>query len=83
MRIWHVCSVVDDLSRAKHASPGTAIQIFEELFIGCYNGYLVVDPTKHVRDRAAAMTVLLVEKPGPGTHLLDCVREAFAKHATP
>ena len=60
VRIWHVCSVVEDLSRAKHASPGMAIQIFEELFIGCYN-----------------------EKPGLGTYLLDRVREAFAKHATP
>lgn len=39
------------------------------------------DPTKHVRDRAVELGVLLVEKPGLGTHLLDCVREAFAKPA--
>jgi two-component system response regulator FixJ len=38
-------------------------------------------PTKHVRNRAAAMAVLVVEKPGLGSYLLDCVREAVAKHA--
>jgi FixJ family two-component response regulator len=37
------------------------------------------NPTKYVRDRAAAIAVLVVEKPGLG--LLDCVREAVAKHA--
>ena len=38
------------------------------------------NPTKYVRDRAAAVAVLVVEKP-PGSYLLDCVHEAFAKHA--
>ena len=38
------------------------------------------NPTKYVRDRAAAIAVLVVEKP-PGSYLLDCVHEAFAKHA--
>ena len=37
------------------------------------------NPTKYVRDRAAAIAVLVIEKPGLG--LLDCVREAVAKHA--
>jgi two-component system, LuxR family, response regulator FixJ len=37
------------------------------------------NPTKYVRDRAAAIAVLVVEK--PGRCLLDCVREAVAKHA--
>ncbi len=37
--------------------------------------------TKYVRDRAAAAAVLVVEKPGLGSYLLDCVREAVAKHA--
>jgi len=36
--------------------------------------------TKYVRDRAAAIAVLVVEKP-LGSYLLDCVHEAFAKHA--
>ena len=39
------------------------------------------DPTKYVRDRAAAIAVLVVEKPALGGCLLDCVREAVAKHA--
>jgi two-component system response regulator FixJ len=39
------------------------------------------NPTRHVRDRAAAMATLVVEKPGLGVHLPDCVREAVAKHA--
>jgi two-component system, LuxR family, response regulator FixJ len=38
-------------------------------------------PTEYVRDRASAMTVLVVEKPGLGSYLLDCVREAVAKRA--
>jgi two-component system response regulator FixJ len=39
------------------------------------------NPTKYVQNRAAAMAVSVVEKPGLGSHLLDCVREAVAKHA--
>jgi two-component system, LuxR family, response regulator FixJ len=39
------------------------------------------NPTKHVRDRAAAMAALVVEKSGQEIYLLDCVREAVAKHA--
>ena len=39
------------------------------------------NPTKYVRDRAAAIAVLVVEKPGLGSYLLDCVREAVATHA--
>jgi two-component system, LuxR family, response regulator FixJ len=39
------------------------------------------NPTKYVRDRAAAIAVLVVEKTGLGSYLLDCVHEAFAKHA--
>jgi FixJ family two-component response regulator len=39
------------------------------------------NPTKYVRDAAAAIAVLVVEKPKLGNHLLDCVREAVAKHA--
>jgi two-component system, LuxR family, response regulator FixJ len=39
------------------------------------------NPTKYLRDRAAAIAVLVVEKPGLGSYLLDCVREAVAKHA--
>ncbi len=39
------------------------------------------NPTKYVRDRAAAIAVLVVEKPRLGSDLLDCVREAVAKHA--
>jgi two-component system, LuxR family, response regulator FixJ len=39
------------------------------------------NPTEHVRDRAAAIAVLVVEKPRLGSYLLDRVREAFAKHA--
>ncbi|HWN52883.1 MAG TPA: response regulator, partial [Xanthobacteraceae bacterium] len=38
------------------------------------------NPTKYVRDRAAAIAVLVVEKPRLGSYLLDCVREAVAKH---
>ena len=38
------------------------------------------NPTKYVRDRAAAIAVLVVEKPGLGSYLLDCVRGAVAKH---
>ena len=37
--------------------------------------------TNCMRDRAAAIAVLVVEKPKLGNHLLDCVREAVAKHA--
>src|ERR1700758_3433197 len=32
------------------------------------------NPTEYVRDRAAAIAVLVLEKPGLGSHLLDCVR---------
>jgi FixJ family two-component response regulator len=39
------------------------------------------NPTKDVRDRAAAIAVLVVEKPCQGSYLLDCVREAVAKNA--
>jgi len=39
------------------------------------------NPTNYVRDRAAAIAVLVVEKPRLGSYLLDCVREAVAKHA--
>ena len=39
------------------------------------------NPTKYVRDRAAANAVLVVEKPWLGGDLLNCVREAVAKHA--
>jgi len=38
------------------------------------------NPTEYVRDRAAAIAVLVVEKPRLGSYLLDCVREAVAKH---
>jgi len=38
------------------------------------------NPTEYVRDRAAAIAVLVVEKPWLGSFLLDCVREAVAKH---
>jgi two-component system, LuxR family, response regulator FixJ len=39
------------------------------------------NPTKHVRDRAAAAAVLVVEKPAPGGYLLHCIRQVVAKHA--
>jgi two-component system response regulator FixJ len=39
------------------------------------------DPTKYVRDRAAAIAVLVVEKLQLASCLPDCVREAVAKHA--
>ena len=39
------------------------------------------NPAKYVRDRAAAISALVVEKPQLGSYLLDCVREAVAKHA--
>ena len=39
------------------------------------------NPTEYVRDPAAAIAVLVVEKPCLGNYLLDCVREAVAKHA--
>jgi FixJ family two-component response regulator len=39
------------------------------------------NPTEDVRDRAAAIAVLVVEKPCQGTYLLDCVRAAVAKNA--
>jgi FixJ family two-component response regulator len=39
------------------------------------------NPTKYVRDRAAAAAVLVVEKPAMGNYLVDCVREAVAKNA--
>ena len=51
---------------------GRGVSISAILFTG--------NPTKYVRDRAAAIAVLVVEKPGLGD-LLDCVREAVAKHA--
>jgi two-component system, LuxR family, response regulator FixJ len=37
--------------------------------------------TKSVRDRAAASAVLVVEKPGLGSYLVDRVREAVEKHS--
>jgi two-component system, LuxR family, response regulator FixJ len=37
------------------------------------------NPTKHVRDRAAAIAVLVVEKPQLGNYLVDCVREAVVR----
>jgi two-component system, LuxR family, response regulator FixJ len=39
------------------------------------------NPTEYVRDQAAAIAVLVVEKPRLGSYLLDCVREAIAKQA--
>ncbi|MGA7803784.1 response regulator transcription factor [Bradyrhizobium sp.] len=39
------------------------------------------DPNKYVRDRAAAIAVLVVEKMHLGSYLPSCVREAIAKHA--
>ena len=39
------------------------------------------NPAKHVRDHAAAIAVLVVEKPLLGSYLLDCVREAGGRHA--
>jgi two-component system, LuxR family, response regulator FixJ len=39
------------------------------------------NPAKYVRDRAAAIAVLVIEKPRLGSYLLDCVHEAVAKHA--
>jgi two-component system response regulator FixJ len=39
------------------------------------------NPTEYVRNRAAAIAVLVVEKPRLGSNLLNCVREAVAKHA--
>jgi FixJ family two-component response regulator len=39
------------------------------------------NPAKYVRDRAAAISVLVVEKPQLGSYLLDSVREAVARHA--
>ena len=39
------------------------------------------NPTKYVRDRAAAVAALVVEKPALGSYLLECVRDAVAKHA--
>jgi two-component system response regulator FixJ len=38
------------------------------------------NPTNYVRDSAAAIAVLVVEKPKLGSYLLDCVRDAIAKH---
>ena len=38
------------------------------------------NPTEHVRHRAAAIAVLVVEKPWIGSYLMDRVREAVAKH---
>jgi FixJ family two-component response regulator len=38
------------------------------------------NPTEYVRHRAAAISVLVVEKPWLGSYLLDRVREAVAKH---
>jgi two-component system, LuxR family, response regulator FixJ len=34
-----------------------------------------------VRDHAAEISVLVVEKPQLGSYLLDCVREAVGRHA--
>ena len=39
------------------------------------------NPTEYVRDRAAAIAVLVVEKPRLGSVLMNYVREAVAKHA--
>ena len=39
------------------------------------------NPIKYVRDRAAAIAVLVVDKLAPGSYLLECVRDAVAKHA--
>jgi two-component system response regulator FixJ len=38
------------------------------------------NPAKYVRDRAAAVAVLVIEKPSPGSYLVDSVRQAVAKH---
>jgi len=38
-------------------------------------------PAKYVRDRAAALGVLVVEKPRLGDYLLERIREAVAKQA--
>ena len=38
------------------------------------------NPTEYVRHRAAAIAVLVVEKPWLGSYLLDRVREAVTKH---
>jgi len=40
---------------------------------------ITANPTEYVRARAAAMAVLVVEKPWLAGNLLDCVREAVAK----
>src|SRR5271169_2670086 len=37
------------------------------------------NPTKYVRDRAAAIAVLVVEKPQLASYLLDCVRDVCAR----
>ena len=37
------------------------------------------NPTEYMRDRAAAMAVLVIEKPLLASYLLDCIREAVAK----
>jgi two-component system response regulator FixJ len=42
---------------------------------------ITANPTEYVRDQAAAIAVSVVEKPRLGSYLLDCVREAVAKHA--
>jgi FixJ family two-component response regulator len=39
------------------------------------------DSAKYVRDRAAAVAVLVIEKPSPASYLVDSVREAVTKHA--
>jgi len=39
------------------------------------------NPIKYVRDQAAAIAVLVVDKLAPGSYLLECVRDAVAKHA--
>jgi two-component system, LuxR family, response regulator FixJ len=39
------------------------------------------NPTEYARARAAAIAVLVVEKPWLGSYLLDCVHEAVAKYA--
>ena len=37
------------------------------------------NPNKYLRDQAAAIAVLVIEKPGLGNYPVDSVREAVAK----
>jgi two-component system response regulator FixJ len=39
------------------------------------------NPTRYVCDRATAVAVSVIDKLSLGSYLLDCVREAVAKHA--